>query len=501
MPPQPLPYELWSHILSFCVEQPDIDGYIDTHTLANALRVSSTLFLAAAPHLYLRPAVAKDPYSFVLGANHDTAVYPSSFWSTEQIDYEYLRWGHKKAPLLRHLRQVTFFSVYSSGFTDTAAPDPYAHIIASIGEANAILADILHKCSDRIAPKFETLCLRDPYELPPYHIPIPAYQHFVQLFTRAFRPTLLCMDTVDPTFSPNLNNCEGYTLPELVVIHCDLDWKLNGVWGTRNRVCLVDSKARAGLEQLVESTGNLDLGGEDSEGGHEGDVATTMGPVSWEDIGTEQGQDFQTASLEVSHHSHTSHYAPPAAPPVAADELYLVAFDPEDFDEDDGGYPEDDYTWSDDEGAYDDGLDYLHEEANTALRESRHAEGRYTEDDVVYMLKDFLKRASQGCNRNDKKKRNASAAKTSFEIFGLRTFMTTKWLEIGDHEWAPEDTEEVIWERGLKRIRDSVLDYLETELRIHRREELLVLRMEEVPVCEACGRGPRVKSRMDDDDC
>ncbi|WVQ73967.1 hypothetical protein IAR50_003548 [Cryptococcus sp. DSM 104548] len=207
------------------------------------------------------------------------------------------------------------------------------------------------------------------------------------------------MDTVDPTFSPNMNNCKRYILPELVVIHCDLDWKLDGVWGTKNRKTQKREGDSIGLWRVL---GPLIWAVQRMRMSKRQRWLLKIGPAGWEDIETEPYQGFtpNSHSLENSHHSHTP---PSAVAPVASDVLYLGVFDPENFDNDED-------AWSDADNvavAYeDDGFGLPEEVATTALREGRHSEGRYTEDGIVYMLKDFVKvppRASTSGTRKGEK--------------------------------------------------------------------------------------------------
>lgn len=70
------------------------------------------------------------------------------------MDYEYLKWGHKKIPLLRHLRQVTFHRPPISGYDIVVSPESTISeaTFASVGYAIQVLSHLLFTKTTRSHP-------------------------------------------------------------------------------------------------------------------------------------------------------------------------------------------------------------------------------------------------------------------------------------------------------------------------------------------------------------
>ncbi|WVQ85176.1 hypothetical protein IAT38_007341 [Cryptococcus sp. DSM 104549] len=140
--------ELWSLVLSYCLvpvvrrdERNFMNGiYQSQETLATAMRVNSTFYLAAAPILY-RHAVVYDIGNLFLGANNPVSPEVLCLPQGVDSDLEYLREGNTKLPLLRHIRSIT---TIPREFSDLAPVHAIAAQSRSIDLADYIIQHILH---------------------------------------------------------------------------------------------------------------------------------------------------------------------------------------------------------------------------------------------------------------------------------------------------------------------------------------------------------------------
>lgn len=504
-----LPVDIWSHILSYCIELPPTPGaHVPQPTLANALRVSSvsnsfklvaieyqinklfqTLFLAAAPHLYSRPTVS-DLGSFLLGLDRPTSVFPSSFITSQQMDYEYLKWGHKKIPLLRHLQQVTFYRPFISGYDSVVSPESTVSeaTFTSVGYANQVLSHLHFTKTTRISPKFKVLSILDPPELPMYPQTVPLFAQFIQLFIRYFQPRSVCFQNADILISSQTVKLHDPYLPENVIIHADLDWKLTVVWGTTNRVCFFKSK--------IEEEDNLDLGAltiadpiEGSSQAMEADVDVRVNDEGgWGDIDETSGPPSGLASQRTeSTPSNTALHN-------QSNELYLGTFDPEDLEDD----YYDEYGWDDEldavddfGGIYDDGVGLPSHMSDFDGDDDVAAffSAGFSEEEVTSMLADCLSRSFKHCRLNNRKGGRKSIQRTVFEFYGLEQFLSVDTPVYGNPDIYGQDTEDQILQEGIERVREMVQQHVERMLAgVGQLPVIKFLRANEAPDCEGCGR-------------
>lgn len=404
------------------------------------------------------------------------------------MDYEYLKWGHKKIPLLRHLRQVTFHRPPISGYDIVVSPESTISeaTFASVGYAIQVLSHLLFTKTTRISPKFEALCIRDPPQLPIYPQTVPPSAQFIQFFIRYFKPRSVCLQDADVLISSQMAKSHGPYLPENVSIHADLDWKLTVMWGSTNRIFFIKSK--------IAEDDDLNLGTlvitDHTEGDNQAmEAVTDIKSVEggWEDIDeiSDPPSDFA---------SQRTQNAPSNIPhPSQSNELYLGAFDPEDLEDD----YYDEYGWDDEldagddfGGIYDDGLglpsymsDFDGDDELAAV-----SSAGLSEEEVTSMLADCLSRSFKYCRIDNRKKSRQSIQRTVFEFYGLEQLLSVDSLRYGNPDVYEQDTEDQILQNSIERVRQMVQQYVEQMLvGVGQLPVIKFLRANEAPACEGCG--------------
>lgn len=406
------------------------------------------------------------------------------------MDYEYLKWGHKKIPLLRHLQKVTFFRPFISGYDSVVSPESTGSeaTFASLGYANQMLSHLLFTETTHVSPKFETLSILDPPELPVYPQTVPPFAQFIQLFIRYFQPRSVCVQNADILIPSQKVKLQDLYLPENVIIHADLDWKLTVIWGTTNRICFFKSK--------IAEEGNLDLGALTIADPTEGNGQAMEAAVDircdddggWEDIdgisGASSGLTSQRAQNTPSN----------TALHNQSNELYLGAFDPEDLEDD----YYDEYDWDDEldadddfGGIYDDGVglpsrmsDFDGDDEVAAV-----LPGGFSEEEVTSTLVDCLSRSFKHCRINNRKGGGKSIQRTIFEFYGLEQFLSVDTLVYRNPDIYGQDTEDQILQKAMDRIREMVQQHVEQMLAgVGQLPVIKFLRANEASDCEGCGR-------------
>lgn len=403
------------------------------------------------------------------------------------MDYEYLKWGHKKIPLLRHLQQVTFYRPLISGYDTVVSPESTVSeaIFASVGYAIQVLSHLLFTETTRISPKFKALCIRDLPQLPMYPQTVPPFARFIQFFIRYFKPRSVCLQNADVLISSQMVKLHGPCLPENVSIHADLDWKLTVIWGSTNRIFFVKSKI---AEEEDLNLGTLAIADHTEGDNHAmeaiADIKSDEG--GWEDIDeiSDPPSDFasqrtQDTLSNIAHHSQSN-------------ELYLGTFDPEDLEDD----YYDEYGWdneldaSDDFGGiYDDELglpSYMNDfDGDDELAAVLSA--GLSEEEVTSMLADCLSRSFKYCRIDNRKKSRQLIQRTIFEFYGLEQLLSVDSLTYGNPDVDEQDTEDQILQKSIERVRQMVQQHVEQMLvGVGQLPVIKFLRANEAPACEGC---------------
>ncbi|WVQ80480.1 hypothetical protein IAT38_002585 [Cryptococcus sp. DSM 104549] len=254
--PAQIPEDLWSHILGFCLEpRPDAADkesekeYQAQETLARALRVNKTFYLAAAPHLYRRPLVAH-PGSFFLGLDRAFSCPPPT--PSAHSDFHYLSAGNSKLPLLRHVQHLTLLS--RSSFPEATEYDSITFTTKSTSLAERILSRVLYPADELVCAYTAESPLPGILPLlrgvsfgcdishhrttraPVQPLATASYERLASLLLRVGElPKAFCQSGMFSPFSPQ---CDDWpkTLPEVVTHHADHQTSPRIVFGTLNRV-------------------------------------------------------------------------------------------------------------------------------------------------------------------------------------------------------------------------------------------------------------------------
>ncbi|WVF67875.1 hypothetical protein IAT40_002636 [Kwoniella sp. CBS 6097] len=283
MPIRQLTPEIWSHIFLYCVEEGDEGAFAAQETLYNGMRVNSTLFMAAGPHLYRSPKV-EDIGSFLLGADksspstklttetsqseqasatttgdptststgprprHTPAVTPAGAQSAILQDLETFRAGNTKLPLLRHTLNLTILPYPRYNSEDELDPAKHTeeevakvkkriarptleniiHQDASVEDAHAILHAL--KEDTVITPNLQCLTIGSCIFSDDVDSNIQ-YDSFVKVIVpvrnallRALRPKYWCEYGIEGNFDVKAWDCldTSASLPKQISLHLDI---------------------------------------------------------------------------------------------------------------------------------------------------------------------------------------------------------------------------------------------------------------------------------------
>ncbi|WVO18344.1 hypothetical protein L204_106059 [Cryptococcus depauperatus] len=467
-----LTVDLWSHILSYCIEEPTKGkGYACQKTLVNALRVNSTLFLAAAPHLYSK-AIVHDSNSFFQGS--DCQI--TTFLSGQQMDYEYLRRGQTKLPLLRHVRHINFCWSTNDDVKETVEPERDDETLWTpiVAEALRTMSRLLSIPRPPLCPRIRVLAFTNPSDGFGYY-----FSHFLQQSLKLFRPQVICINGFSGAVLSNVFEFSMSGLPNLVVIHGSLDWKLRVMGGTKNRICLVNPRANNSSENSPQRSETLGLAHEIPEwpGINENVavIATDDEEDSWEDY--DDSYSVQT---------------PAELRPESPIELHLGSFDVEDLEDNyyNYGYDVDeDYNFNVDydEDPYERDFDLACNDMASSIFDE-YSQSTYSEYTVIDMFQHLIAQTfSSQTHAIDT--RQELIRNTTIEVYGLESYLSVEALADEDLEWDVNDSNETIMSRGLKRIEAAVKLNFATDFKTD--VETPTFRLiwgEEMPACDCGGR-------------
>ncbi|WVQ81771.1 hypothetical protein IAT38_003896 [Cryptococcus sp. DSM 104549] len=547
MPVPSLTLDLWSHILSYCVEAPakKRDLRSPQRTLRNALLVNITFFLAAGPHLYNHIAVHEID-KLLLGANKRVSLDSSSFASTEEMDYETIRQGNTKLPLLRHMRRLVIIRQYtapSSPFEENVAMSYYGLMLHV---SNSVLNDLLAfypftSADSPVTPHLQSISVRKPPRLAINDIltPTPFLTELIELLLRALRPKLRCehfMENLQP-LKPGMQDLvahlmpahkQGLSLHELpaqVVLHAEMDDGLGAVWGTANRVVL----RRRGLPVDVDGEEGYDQGGKaekfkhvrwangpslgvwqaekvdlkddgweieegDDDGGEWSDVPEEgegeEDDGGWGKVSKDRNRHRQASAATAATHANASishGHAPPPPPPA---ELHLGSFDSGTF-EIDG----DDDEWPDDYDVDDDAASYYAGGGLEDMVEGLLLDGEldeddptdvHTEDEVLEFLKDYFIRTCEDVPLHRKAAyKRASVAATSFDIYGIDEYLCLPPAKDVDEGKSSEERKRDV----LRQLEQAAGEKIGEWLQVEDGPKVRLFMAAEGPICVGCGWG------------